>query len=150
MQFAYFVCYFVFLHSLALFPSPTMRNQMYYMLWASASVHEASVQRPHQYLSPFTIPNASSSSTRALALAEKRAGWEYGPSIAGNTAFYPAGSLGGPVAKEMADRFSDFQDTVYANVINDSRIAAASIVAVRDPSTPSVQSSQLTDARRTG
>jgi arachidonate 15-lipoxygenase (second type)/8-lipoxygenase (S-type) len=123
---------------------------MYYMLWASASVHEASVQRPHQYLSPFTIPNASSSSTRALALAEKRAGWEYGPSIAGNTAFYPAGSLGGPVAKEMADRFSDFQDTVYANVINDSRIAAASIVAVRDPSTPSVQSSQLTDARRTG
>jgi hypothetical protein len=127
-----------------------MRNQIYFMLYASTPVHEASVQRPHQNLSPFTIPNASSSNTRALTLAEKRAGWEYGPSIAGNTAFYPAGSLGGPAAKEMADRFSDFQDTVYANVINDSRIAAASIVAVRKPSTPSVQFSQLTYARRAG
>ncbi|KAF1828118.1 Lipoxygenase [Decorospora gaudefroyi] len=54
---------------------------------------------------------------------------EYGPSIAGNTAFYPAGSLGGPVAKEVADRFSEFQDTVYADVINNSKIAAASIIA---------------------
>ena len=123
---------------------------MYYMLWASTSVHEASVQRPYQNPVPFTIPKSSSSSARALALAEKRAGWDYGPSIAGNTAFYPAGSLGGPVAKEMADRFSDFQDTVYVNVINDSRTAAASIVAVRKPSTPSVQSSQLTHARRAG
>lgn len=120
------------------------------MLCASTSVHGASVQHPRQNLSPFTIPNASSNSTRALALAEKRAGWEYGPSIAGNTAFYPAGSLGGPIAKEVADSFTDFQDTVHANVINDSRIAAASIVAVRKPSTPSVQFSQLTDTRRAG
>jgi hypothetical protein len=109
------------------------------MLCASTSVRGASVQHPYHNVSLFTIPDGSSNSTRALALAEKRAGWEYGPSIAGNTAFYPAGSLGGPAAKEVADRFIDFQDTVHASVINDSRIAAASIVAVRKPSIPSVQ-----------
>ncbi|RYN92031.1 hypothetical protein AA0121_g13641, partial [Alternaria tenuissima] len=82
---------------------------------------------PHRDSSVFTLPNASGNSERALALAEKRAGWEYGPSIAGNTAFYPAGSIGGPVAKDVADRFSNFQDKVHANVVNDSRLAAASI-----------------------
>ncbi|KAI0571342.1 Lipoxygenase [Pyrenophora tritici-repentis] len=104
-----------------------MWNQIYFMLCAITSIHGASVHRPDQDISLFTIPNASGNSTRALALAEKRAGWEYGPSIAGDTAFYPTGSIGGPVAKRVADRFSDFQDAVHANVINDSRMAAASI-----------------------
>jgi arachidonate 15-lipoxygenase (second type)/8-lipoxygenase (S-type) len=111
------------------------------MLYASAPICEASVQYPHPDPYPFTISNASSNKTRALALAEKRAGWDYGPSVAGDTAFYPSGSIGGPVAKEVADRFSDFLDTVHTNVINDSRIAVASISAVRSSSTPSAGSS---------
>jgi hypothetical protein len=125
-----------------------MWNQIYLMLCASTPVYGASIPHPHQYPSLFTIPNASNNSARAFAIAEKRAGWEYGPSIAGNTAFYPAGPLGSSVAKEVADRFSDFQDTVHANVINDSRIAAASIVAVRSPSTLRFQSSELTHIRQ--
>ncbi|KAL6156070.1 hypothetical protein ACJBU6_04067 [Exserohilum turcicum] len=104
-----------------------MWNQIYLMLCASAPVCEASMQHPYPEPYPFTISNASSQNARALALAEKRAGWEYGPSVAGDTAFYPSGSIGGPVAKEVTDRFSDFLDTVHANVINDSRIAAASM-----------------------
>ncbi|KAJ6192053.1 lipoxygenase [Bipolaris maydis] len=95
----------------------------------SAPICEASIQQPHPGLYPFTISNASSGKIRALALAEKRAGWQYGPSVAGDTSFYPSGSIGGPVAKEVTDRFSDFLDTVHANVINDSRIAAATILA---------------------
>jgi hypothetical protein len=121
-----------------------MRNQICFVLWASTSVHGASVRYPHRDSSVFTLPNASGNSERALALAEKRAGWEYGPSIAGNTAFYPAGSIGGPVAKDVADRFSNFQDKVHANVVNDSRLAAASIAEVCKPDAPYFWSSKLT------
>ena len=31
---------------------------------------------------------------RIAGLEEKRQGWAYGPSIAGNTSFYPTGTLG--------------------------------------------------------
>ena len=31
---------------------------------------------------------------RVAGLNEKRQGWAYGPSIAGNTSFYPTGTLG--------------------------------------------------------
>lgn len=98
------------------------------------------MQHPYPEPYPFTISNASSQNARALALAEKRAGWEYGPSVAGDTAFYPSGSIGGPVAKEVTDRFSDFLDTVHANVINDSRIAAASMWRVRSTNKPNTWS----------
>jgi len=81
-------------------------------------------------MSPFSIGTSSSSSTRASALAEKRAGWQYGPSIAGNTAFYPAGSIGGPVAKAQGDRFEIFSDKLSTKNDEDAKAAQASIVAV--------------------
>ncbi|KAI4629475.1 uncharacterized protein J4E87_003739 [Alternaria ethzedia] len=80
-------------------------------------------------MSPFSIGTSTSSSTRASALAEKRAGWEYGPSIAGNTAFYPAGSIGGPVAKAQGDRFEVFSDELSTKNDEDAKAAQASIVA---------------------
>lgn len=89
------------------------------------------VQLPRQDLSPFSISTASSNSTRAFTLAEKRAGWEYGPSIAGDTAWYPVGSIGVLATKAAYDRFSGFQDGINAKVIANSKIAEASIAAVR-------------------
>ena len=58
--------------------------------------------------------------------------------MAGNTAFYPAGSIGGSVAKQVADRFSDFANTVHAKVVNDSRTAAVSVVRVCRPHVTSI------------
>ena len=107
-----------------------MLNHVCLILCTSVAVHGAVVQRSSQEVSPFSISNASSTSTRASALAEKRAGWEYGPSVAGNTAFYPAGSIGGPAAKAVVESFSAFLDAVDAKVLDDSKASGASIVAV--------------------
>lgn len=101
------------------------------MLYARVVVHGAAVQRVCQEVSSFSISNTSGTSTRASALAEKRAGWQYGPSIAGNTSFYPTGSIGGPVTKAVSESFSAFLDMVDTNVVNDSKACGASIVAVR-------------------
>lgn len=142
--------YLLILHSYSSNASSSLQmwNQIYLTLCASRSICEAFTQRPHQDRSPLTVSNASSNRARALALEEKRGGWEYGPSIAGDTAFYPTGSIGGPVAKQVVDRFSDFLDTVHANVINDSRIAAASVLVVCNPNPPTFQPSKLTHVRR--
>lgn len=100
------------------------------MLCASAAVHATAVRRSCQEISSFSISNTSSTSTRASAVAEKRAGWIYGPSIAGNTSFYPTGSIGGPVTNAVLESFSAFLDVIDTNVINDSKASKASIVAV--------------------
>lgn len=44
---------------------------------------------------PFSLPQYNiNSSARVAGIEAKREGWVYGPSIAGNTSFYPTGSLG--------------------------------------------------------
>jgi arachidonate 15-lipoxygenase (second type)/8-lipoxygenase (S-type) len=118
------------------------------MLCTSMFVHGASVQHTHLQPFLFTTPNVSGNRARTLALAEKRAGWDYGPSIAGNTAFYPTGSIGGPAAKQVADGFSAFLSTINAKVVNDSRISAAWIVEVCKPCAPRFWSPQLTYSRQ--
>lgn len=43
----------------------------------------------------FSLPQfAVNGSSRVADIQAKREGWAYGPSIAGNTSFYPTGSLG--------------------------------------------------------
>jgi len=107
-----------------------MRYQLCFLLCASTSAHGAVLPSWRRDISPFSIGTSSSSSTRASELAEKRAGWEYGPSIAGNTAFYPAGSIGGPVAKAQGDRLEAFQDELSVKNDADAKSAQAFIVAV--------------------
>lgn len=48
----------------------------------------------------FTLPQYSTNGTARVADIEtKRGGWLYGPSIAGNTSFYPTGALGDAAAE---------------------------------------------------
>ena len=109
---------------------PKMRYHLCFLLCASSSAQGAALPPWRRDMSHFSIGTSSSSSTRASALAEKRAGWEYGPSIAGNTAFYPAGSIGGPVAKAQGDSLEAFQDELSVKNDADAKAAQASIVAV--------------------
>lgn len=130
--------------------SSTMLSYIGLILCASAFAHETVVQRSCQEASPFSITNASSTSTRASALAAKRAGWQYGPSVAGNTAFYPAGSIGGPATKAVLESFSAFLDVVDTKVVSDSKASGASIVAVCVAHTINAGNDVLTNSRRAG
>ena len=107
-----------------------MRYQLCFLVCASISAHGAVLPPRGQDISSFSIGTSTSNSKRASALAEKRAGWEYGPSIAGNTAFYPAGSIGGPVAKAQGDSLEAFQDKLSVKNDVDAKAAQAATVAV--------------------
>lgn len=109
-----------------------MRSQLCLLLCASIAANAVILRQTRRSNSTiFTLPTTKNDiGPRGFALAEKRAGWTYGPSIAGDTAFYPAGSLGEPAAKAVADRFSVFQDGVAKNVLANSQVAGAAIVAV--------------------
>lgn len=54
---------------------------------------------PRQEQDLYTLPQFDDNEMRAAGLRAKREGWAYGPSIAGNTSFYPIGTLGDAAVK---------------------------------------------------
>jgi hypothetical protein len=74
----------------------------------AAAIGGTSQLKPRQTVTAaFVLPIVDTNITeRVSALEIKRSGWQYGPSIAGNTAFFPTGTLGSAVA--LADRAALF------------------------------------------
>ena len=55
---------------------------------------------PRQEQDLYTLPQFDGhDKMRVAGLRAKREGWAYGPSIAGNTSFYPIGTLGDAAVK---------------------------------------------------
>lgn len=84
------------------------------VLCAGVAVQAAAIQGsrlprggPHsirQTGNPYSLPALSSDlSARANDVQVKREGWQYGPSIAGNTSFYPVGTLADVATKADTD-----------------------------------------------
>ncbi|KAK5629358.1 hypothetical protein RRF57_005073 [Xylaria bambusicola] len=78
----------------------------------------------------YTLPSLSVDvSARAEALRVKREGWQYGPSIAGNTSFYPIGALADVATKADTNALFTFQDKHTANVGIDKQNALEAVNA---------------------
>ncbi|KAI0554027.1 lipoxygenase [Xylaria curta] len=81
-------------------------------------------------VNPYSLPSLDVDvSTRAEALRVKREGWQYGPSIAGNTSFYPIGTLADVTTKADTDALFTFQNKHAANVNIDKQTAFDAINA---------------------
>ena len=80
---------------------------------------------------PYTLPGlASDSNARAAAIQTKRDTFLYGPSIAGNTSYWPTGTLGNAtVNSQFASLVADGKPQVTA-VQADSAAAAQAVTAV--------------------
>jgi hypothetical protein len=114
----------------------------------TSTVTGAAITPRDSVASPFSLPQSSTNSSRAADLAIKRAGWLYGPSIAGNTSFYPAGSIGQPTAENQATTLLQFVAAVRENVTSDSLGAAAATVLVSQ--TMSSRITSISDMRLGG
>lgn len=82
---------------------------------------------------PYTLPQSASNPTaRAQAIAATRQTFVYGPDIAGNSSYYPAGPLGNSTAQaEFAELYA-VQSVINANSATD---AAAAVGAVQQACT---------------
>ncbi|RYP03080.1 hypothetical protein DL764_005389 [Monosporascus ibericus] len=94
----------------------------------AAAIPGAGSLDSRQTAAVFSLPQfATDGSARTAEIAMKQDGWQYGPSVAGDTAFYPTGVLGDiATGADVAAAFA-FQDKHYANVLKDSAEVVAAL-----------------------
>jgi arachidonate 15-lipoxygenase (second type)/8-lipoxygenase (S-type) len=96
----------------------------------AAAIGGGAQARPRQAAKSYALPSTDADfEARSVQLALKRNGWQYGPSIAGNTAFYPAGVLGSAAALADKEVVFTFLDAHSANTQLDAKEATAAITA---------------------
>jgi hypothetical protein len=90
-----------------------------------------SLRHANDAVVPFSLPMSDSDPTaRAQAIAIKRQSFLYGPSIAGNTSFYPTGPLGNTISQNDTDAFFAMQNIIVADMQSDAVTAGAAIEQV--------------------
>lgn len=87
----------------------------------------ASSNTTQQLVLPMNDPNASQ---RAQDIQTKQQGYLYGPSLMGNSSWFPSGPLGEAMIKRDAALFKTDLDFVKAEAARDIKSAGAALAAV--------------------
>jgi len=67
---------------------------------------------------------------RISNIQKKQRGYLYGPSLLGNTSFFPAGNLGQLMAQQDGEKWRSDAAWIVSNVAKESKLAAAALTKV--------------------
>lgn len=105
--------------------SPLLKTGGRHDSWKSLKQYRLDQSNPGEELGKFTLPTEDNSpSMRVLEIQQKRHGYLYGPSLLGNTSYFPSGVSGQAMVQQHMDEW--LQDASWlTNVVEEEENAAA-------------------------
>ncbi len=91
------------------------------LLLLASTANAAALHHPPRDVVEASLPQFSNSTARADAIAIKRQGWLYGPSLLGDASFFPTGALGG--SRITSDIVQFRVDSAYITAASDTDLA---------------------------
>lgn len=103
-----------------------------YETWTSLQQYRLGQGSPEGQQSMFTVPiEDHSPSMRTLEIEQKRQGYLYGPSLLGNTSYFPTGSLGAAMVQQHMEEWAQDASWVNNAVEEEMKAAAATLEKAR-------------------
>ena len=108
---------------------PLFRQKPMFFSWKGLQTYRLDKNHPLKYQNTFTLPGKDEYSTRTLEIEKKRQGYLYGPSLLGNTSYFPTGVLGDAMVQKHIKDWLD--DAAWITAVVEKE-ANAALVALKN------------------